>query len=373
MARDIDFYKVLGVERGASQKEIRQAYRALARKYHPDVNPGDAAAEQRFKEISQAYEVLSNPEKRKDYDRFGQAYQQARGASGGAGADDFANFVYSHYGAGSFADIFGDLFGNMYTGGGRARTYAPQTQPSRGPDIEHELEISLADAYRGAERTLNLSIADRCPECDGVGGKTAPCKTCGGSGRSSGGGLFGMGASCPNCQGTGEVITGSCARCGGAGEVARERKIKVKIPAGVDNGSKVRMAGEGARGVRGGPNGDLYLVIRIKPHTYFRRDGDDIHIEVPISFVEATLGARISVPTVEGRVSMNVAPGTRNGQRLRLKGQGFTRLKGRGRGDQYVTVTISVPRKLNAKQREAIEALNKVLHEDPRADLPSGL
>ncbi len=373
MARELDFYKVLGVDRNASQKEIRQAYRALARKHHPDVNPGDQASEQRFKEISQAYEVLSNPEKRKDYDRFGQAYQQARGQGSTGGGDDFANFVYTHYGAGSFADIFGDLFGNMYTGGGRARAHAQEMQPSRGPDIDHEMEISLAEAYSGVEKTLNLSIADRCAECDGVGGTTAPCNTCGGSGRMSGGGIFGMGASCPNCQGTGRVVTGACSRCGGGGEVARERKIKVQIPAGVDNGSKVRIAGEGGRGVRGGPNGDLYLVMRIKPHPYFKREGDGIHIEVPVTFVEAALGARISVPTVEGRVSMNIAPGTRNGQRLRLKGQGFTRLKGRGRGDQYVSVIVSVPKKLNAKQREAVEALGKVLHDDPRADLPSGL
>jgi molecular chaperone DnaJ len=372
MAREIDFYQVLGVERGASQKEIRQAYRKLARKHHPDVNPGDSAAEQRFKEISQAYEVLSDTEKRKDYDRFGQAYQQARGQSGGA-PDDFANFVYTHYGAGSFADIFGDLFGNMYTDGGRTRTAAPQSTPQRGPDIEHEMGITLKEAYTGIEKTLNLSIADRCPDCDGVGGMTATCSNCGGSGRMSSGGLFGMGATCPNCQGSGQVITGSCSRCGGGGEVARERKIKVQIPAGVNTGSRVRIAGEGGRGVRGGTNGDLFLVMNVADHPYFKRDGDDIHVEVPISFVEASLGARISVPTVAGRVAMNISAGTRNGQRLRLKGQGFPKLKGRGKGDQYVTVSVSVPKKLNAKQREAVEALGKVLHDDPRADLPPGL
>ncbi len=371
MAASIDFYQVLGVSRNASQKEIRQAYRKLARKHHPDVNPNDPAAEQRFKEISQAYEVLSSPEKRKDYDRFGQAYQQARQQGGPQAGADFADFVFTQYGAGSFAEIFGDLFGNMHTGGGRARQYAA-TQSQRGPDIEHEMEVSFAEAFNGVEKTLNLRIADRCPDCEGMGGTSQTCPNCGGSGRSSGG-LFGMGSACPQCQGSGQVITGSCPKCGGAGEVARDRRIKVKIPTGVKTGSRVRIAGEGGRGIRGGPNGDLYLIIKVQPHPFFERQGDDIQATVPVTFVEAALGAKVSVPTPDGRVSLTIPAGTRNAQRFRLKGKGFPRLGGHGRGDEYVQVEVSVPRKLNAKQRKAVEELRQVWDEDPRKGLPTGL
>ncbi len=372
MAATLDFYEVLGIDRDASQKEIRQAYRKLARKYHPDVNPGDAAAEQRFKEISQAYEVLSHPDKRQDYDRFGQAYQQARQQGGPQSAQDFAGFVFNQYGAGSFAEIFGDLFGDMYTGGGRARHYAAARQPQRGPDIEHEMEISFREAFSGVEKTLSLRIADRCPECDGIGGTTETCPHCGGSGQISGG-LFGLGSACPQCQGSGQIITGSCPRCGGGGEVARDRKIKVKIPAGVKTGSRVRIAGEGGRGARGGPNGDLYLVIKMQPHNFFTRQDDDIYATVPVTFVEAALGARIAVPTPDGRVNLKIPAGTKNGQKFRLKGKGFPRVNRSGRGDEYVQVEISVPKKLNAKQRKAVEQLQEVWQEDPRKGLPTGL
>lgn len=372
MAAQLDFYQVLGVDRKASQKDIKQAYRRLARKHHPDVNPGDKAAEQRFKEISQAYEVLSNPDKRKQYDRFGQAYQQAQQQGGPQGDVDFADFVYQYGGPGSFADIFGDLFGEFRTGGGRAAHHAATVQQQRGPDIEHPMEIDFREAFTGAQKTLNLSIADRCPQCDGVGGKTETCPACGGSGRGTGGGLFGM-APCPQCQGSGQVVTGSCPGCRGTGETGRERRIKVNIPAGVKTGSKVRIAGEGGRGIRGGPNGDLYLVIQVRPHQFFDRDGDDLHIKVPISFVEAALGAKISVPTPEGRVNLTIPAGTRNGQKFRLRGKGFPKIGGKGHGDLYVEVEISVPKKLNARQRQAVEKLKEVWEEDPRKDLPASL
>ena len=371
MAKNLDFYEVLGVDRGASQKEIRSAYRSLARKHHPDVNPDDPSAEQRFKEISQAYEVLSSPDKRKQYDRFGSAYEQAQQQGARPGNGGFADFVYQTYGSGSFADIFGDVFGDLHTGGGRARAYV-HTEPQRGPNIEHEMKVSFKEAFTGAEKTLNLRIADRCSECEGVGGKTATCPNCNGSGRSSGGGLFGLGASCPQCQGSGQVITGSCPSCGGTGEVARDRRIKVKIPAGVKTGSRVRIAGEGGRGVRGGANGDLHLLMKVDAHPFFDRQGDDIHIKVPVSFPEAALGAKIQAPIPDGQVTVTIPAGTKNGQKLRLKGKGFPRLGG-GRGDEYVQVEVTVPRKLDGKQRKAVEELQKLLTDDPRKDLSTGL
>ncbi len=376
MATNIDFYEVLGVDRNASEKDIRKAYRNLARKYHPDVNPDVPEAEQRFKEISQAYEVLSDKEKRKAYDRFGKEYQQYRrqsGAQSGGPTMDFGDFVFTNFGAGNFADIFGDLFGQMHTSGGRAHRYAAQMQPERGPNIEHQMPISFAEAFTGAEKVLNLRIADRCPDCDGVGGMTETCPECHGTGQSTAGGMPGFRGVCPRCQGSGKTVTAKCPRCGGTGEVARDRKITVKIPAGVKTGSKVRIAGEGGRGVRGGPNGDLYLIIDVEPHKFFKRDGEDVNVTVPITFVEAALGAQISVPTPEGPVSLKIPAGTKSGQKFRLKARGFPRVGRNGRGNQYVTVQISMPAKLSAKQRKAVEELQEVWDEDPRKVLPTGL
>ena len=368
----MDFYELLGVSRSASQKDIRKAYRRLARKYHPDVNPGDAQAEQKYKEISQAYEVLSDAEKRKQYDRFGTAYQQAQ-ASGQAGAQDFGNFVYEHFGAGSFADIFGDLFGDIGVGAGRRRSRVAQ-QPQRGPDIHDRLPVSFAEAIRGAQKSLTLTIADRCPECDGLGGKATTCPTCGGTGVSQqGGGVFSFASACPQCHGSGEIITETCPRCRGGGEVTRVRKLEVKIPVGVQSGHKLRLTGEGGRGFRGGPNGDLILEIEVQEHNFFKRDGDDINIKVPITFVEALRGAGITVPTVNGQVNLKMPPGTHSAQKFRLRGQGAPKIGGRGRGDQYVEVYITTPRKLTRAQRELVDKLADIWTENPRSALPQGL
>lgn len=372
MAKQIDFYEVLGIQRGASEKDIKQAYRRLARKYHPDVNADNPDAERKFKEISQAYSVLSDSKKRAQYDKFGAAYEQARQTGGPQAGGDFADFVYTQYGSGSFADIFGDLFGGMHTGGGRAKSHAQAMGPERGADIDHKMPVTFEEAFHGAEKTLNLRIADRCDKCDGVGAMTETCQQCGGSGRTSGG-LFGMGAACPQCQGSGRVIVGNCPQCRGTGEMARDRKITVKIPAGVKTGSKVRIAGEGGRGARGGPNGNLRLIIDVAPHKYFEREDDNIVARVPVSFAEATLGAKIPVPTPEGRVSLKIPPGTRNGQKFRLKGKGFPRVGGKGSGDEYVITEISVPKHLTQQQRKAVEALNELMTDDPRKDLPTGL
>lgn len=371
MDTNVDFYELLGVSRNATQDEIKKAYRRAARKHHPDVNPGDKAAEEKYKRISQAYEVLSDPEKRRKYDQFGAAWQQAQ-QSGEWQGGDFGNFVYTHFGPGSFEDIFGSLFGNIGTSTGRQRTRV-QRQPERGQDIVHELPLRFAEAINGTQKQLTLSIADRCPECDGLGGKAVTCSACGGSGQSARGGLFGMGSACPQCHGTGEIIQSQCRQCRGGGEVLRERKLTVKIPAGVKTGSKIRLAGEGGRGVRGGPNGDLILALKVEEHPLFRRVGDDVHIELPISFTEAALGATIPVPTVNGRVNLKIPPGTRSGQKFRLKGQGPPVPGTKQRSDQYVEVVITPPRRLSKEQRELLEELAKITDEDPRADLRTTL
>ncbi|MFO7948716.1 MAG: molecular chaperone DnaJ [Armatimonadota bacterium] len=373
MAPDIDFYEVLGVDRDASQDEIKKAYRKLARRYHPDVNPGDEQAEAKFKEVKQAYEVLSDEEKRKQYNRFGKQYQQAQQRGGQYQDVDFSDFIFQQGGPGAFADIFGDLFGEFRTSGGRARRARRAPQQQRGADIQHEMSITFKEAFEGTEKTLNLQIADVCPECDGVGGQTETCPACGGTGRSSQGGFMGMASACPQCQGSGEVISGTCRKCGGTGEVARQRRITVKIPAGVKTGSKVRIGGEGGRGIRGGPNGDLYLIMNVQDHPFFDRDGDDVYCEVPITFAEAALGSKISVPTPEGRVSLTIPPGTSSGQTFRLKGRGFPRLNGSGRGNQYVEVAITVPKRLSRDHKQLIEELEDAWAEDPREGLPGGL
>ena len=368
-----DFYELLGVKRGASEDEIKKAYRKAARKYHPDVNPGDDAAEERYKRISQAYEVLSDAEKRRKYDQYGNAWQQAQ-QSGQAQGADFGNFVYTNYGAGSFEDIFGSLFGNMGAAGPGRQRMRVERQPQRGTDVTHELHVSFADAVRGAEKQLMLSIADKCPECDGVGGQTSTCPMCQGSGQSTRStGFFSVGGSCPQCQGTGEVITSQCPKCRGGGETLRERRLKVKIPAGVKTGSKVRLAQEGGRGVRGGPNGDLILGLTVEEHALFKRVGDDIEVELPVSFTEAALGARVPVPTIHGRVSLTIPAGTKSGQRFRLKGQGPPVPGGKGHADQFVRAVITPPRRVTKEQKELLEELARVTEEDVRAELPEGL
>lgn len=372
MDTNVDFYELLGVERNASEDEVKKAYRRMARKYHPDVNPGDKAAEDKYKQISQAYEVLSDSDKRAKYDQFGSAWQQAQQTGQWQGGD-FRDFVFTNFGAGSFEDIFGSIFGD-FAGGTARRRAGFEASPERGPNISHDLPVTFADAIKGTEKQLTLSIADRCPECEGLGGKTGPCRACGGTGQSSqGGGILGMRMSCPHCQGTGQVVQSQCPKCRGAGEVLRERKLKVRVPAGVKQGSKIRLAGEGGRGRNGGPNGDLILVMNVAEHPFFKRVGDDIEIEVPVSYTEAALGAKILVPTVDGKVSLRVPSGTKSGQKFRLRGQGPLKPGTRDRADQFVQVTINPPRRLTTEQRELLEELQKVTTEDPRADLPTSV
>ena len=370
MDNTTDFYDILGVSRKATQDEVKRAYRKAARKYHPDVNPGDAEAEEKYKGISQAYEVLSDADKRAKYDQYGNAWQQAQ-RSGEWSGGDFGNFVYTNFGAGSFEDIFGSIFGNRGGTPGRQRARV-QRRPERGPDIVHDMGITFSEAVHGTEKQLTLSIADRCPECDGLGGKSAACPACGGTGQSvRGGGRFSIAGACPQCQGAGEVIEAQCGKCRGSGEALRERKLKAKVPPGVKSGSKIRLASEGGRGVRGGPNGDLILHITVDEHPFFRRLGDDVEVELPITFSEAALGARIAVPTVHGSVKLKVPPGTESGQRFRLKGQGPVSPGTKANSDQFVQVSIVPPKRLTGEQKELLEELERISDEDPRADLPS--
>ncbi len=372
MDNTIDFYELLGVDRKATPDDVKKAYRKAARKYHPDVNPGDKKAEEKYKQISQAYEVLSDKEKRAKYDQFGAAWQQAQHSPQWEGVDP-REFFTTNFGAGSFEEIFGSIFGDVGRATGRQRSRA-QVQPQRGANISHELSVTFAEAVKGSQKQLTLSISDICPDCGGLGGKGGPCQACNGSGQSSrGAGMFGLGGACPYCQGTGEVVQSQCQTCRGGGEVLRERKLKVKIPAGVKTGSKIRLAGEGGRGARGGPNGDLILIIDVQEDAFFKRTGDDVEVEVPLSFTEASLGAKISVPTVEGQVSLKVPAGTRSGQRFRLRGQGPAKPGTKTRADEFVKVTIVPPRRLTKEQKELLEELARVTEEDPRADLPDGL
>jgi len=366
MPNDQDFYETLGVPRDATEAQIKKAYRKLARKWHPDVNPGNADAEERFKHISQAYECLSDAEKRAKYDQFGSAWQQAQ-QSGQWQGGDFGNFVYQTYGAGSFADLFGDLFGQMRTGGaGRQRAGVHPPGPEHGQDIVHEMAIEFDEAIHGGQKAMTLSIADRCPECGGVGGQTVTCQSCKGTGAGQGG-FMGFATTCPACQGTGQQIKSRCGHCAGGGEALRTRRINVKIPAGVNTGSKIRLAGEGGRGARGGPDGDLILVLHVRPHKLFHREGDDIHVKVPVKFVEASLGGKISVPTVDGKVTLTIPPGTQTGQKFRLRGQGAP--KSGGKGDQYVEVYLVAPKHLSKRQKELLEEFAQTWEEDVRDGL----
>ena len=369
----VDYYEMLGVPKTASAVEIRKAYRKLARKHHPDVNPGDAAAEEKYKQLSQAYEVLSDKDKRQEYDQYGAAFQQAQ-AGGQWQGGDFGDYVYTNFGAGGFQDIFGDLFGNTGAQVGRQRGRTGPQPAQRGQDIHYRLNVSFADAVKGAKRDLSFTVADRCAECDGLGGKAAPCPTCKGSGQSGQRGFFGMPASCPQCQGSGEIITERCPTCRGGGEVVRDRQVALKIPAGVHSGQMLRLGGEGGRGFRGAPNGDLILELQVEDHPFFKRDEqDNITIELPISVVEALQGAKVRVPTVEGAVTLTVPAGTSSGQQFRLKGQGAPKRGSQAKGDEYVTVKISVPKHLSKEQKEAVERLAETSTEEPRKGMAEGL
>jgi molecular chaperone DnaJ len=358
-----DLYSVLGVDKKASPAEIKKAYRKLARKYHPDTNAGDTQAEERFKEISAAYDILGDPDKRKQYDRgglFGGA-----GRAGGPGPAGGPNFD-----AGSFSDILSNLFGGAAGG----RTSQRGARAERGRDLEAEVSISFEQAIEGAQIPLAVPTSQMCGTCHGTGAKpgTAPkvCPRCQGRGiESQGQGLFSISQPCSECGGTGAIIEDPCPTCQGAGSVRTIKKYRVNIPAGVRDGSRVRLAGKGEPGRSGGPAGDLYVITRVSESPVFKRKGDHVEVEVPLTIPEAIRGAEVEVPTLGGRKTLRVPAGTKHGTVQRLRGEGPPRLSGKGRGDIHYRFVIEVPAKLSDEQSEAVEKLSEVMNGNPRARL----
>ena len=363
MAEKRDYYEVLGIQKGASEDEIKKAYKKLARKYHPDMNPGDKEAEEKFKEVNEANEVLSDPEKKARYDQFGFAGvdpNYGAGAGGGAygGGFDF----------GDLGDIFGSFFGGGFGGGQRRNPNAPQ----RGESIRASVSVSFTEAAFGCEKSVTLERSEQCPTCKGNGcapGTTPEiCPDCHGTGtvqtrRQTPMGVFASNGPCRKCGGTGRLIHQPCPDCRGTGAVRKRKTINVNIPAGIDHGQTISLRGQGNAGRNGGPAGDLLITVMVQPHELFRRDGVDVFCEAPITFTQAVLGAELEIPTIDGKVKYSIPEGTQTGTVFRLKGKGIPVLNGRGRGDQYVTVTIETPRNLNKEQKEALRKFSETLGE----------
>lgn len=365
MAGNEDYYKVLGLTKSATSDEIKRAYRKLAVKYHPDKNPGNKAAEEKFKKVSEAYEVLSDPKKRADYDQFGpDMFNRAAGGAGGPGG----GYSYS----GNFRnpnDLFRDIFGQAGTqgmdasffedllGGGRGKRGRRSAHGQQGANLQYELDVTLDEAFTGVDKQFRFSRQTPCTVCGGSGadpaaGKTT-CPQCHGSGQVQG--LFGMPQACPQCGGSGQIVKAPCRACGGQGRVQAARDLKVHIPAGVDNGSKLRIPKEGEAGVQGGAPGDLYVIVRLLPHPVFKRDGLNLICELPVPFATAVGGGIIDVPTMTGKVRMKVPEGTQSGATLRIKGRGFPALKGGGKGDQLVRIQVETPVALTKQQKDLLK------------------
>ncbi|CAN7734547.1 MULTISPECIES: molecular chaperone DnaJ [Duganella] len=350
-----DFYETLGVAKNASEDEIKKSYRKLAMKYHPDRNPDSKESEEKFKEVKEAYEMLTNPEKREAYDRYGHAgVDPNMGGGGGFGG-----------GAGGFGDAFGDIFGDIF-GGGRGRSQGPQVY--RGADLRYNLEITLEQAAHGFDTTIRVPSWDKCDTCHGSGAKpgTSPvtCSTCAGHGQvRMQQGFFSIQQTCPKCHGTGKIIPEPCAACSGQGRIKRNKTLEVKIPVGIDNGMRIRSSGNGEPGTNGGPSGDLYVEIHIKPHSVFQREGDDLHCEMPISFAKAALGGDIEVPTLSGKVSFTIPEGTQSGKTFRLKGKGIKGVRSGFAGDLFCHVAVETPVKLTEKQKDMLRDFEKLTTE----------
>ena len=369
MADKRDYYEVLGVTKGASADEIKSAYRKLAMKYHPDRNPDNPEAKEKFTEISEAYEVLSNPEKRQRYDQFGH-----QGVNFGPGGFDFGR-DFSHFQDVDLGDILGSIFGggggggfSSFFGGGRQRRQADPNAPRRGDDMTFRLEIDFDEAIFGSERTIDLTLPSQCPDCGGsgaaAGSKRVTCKTCGGRGVViGGGGFFQVRQTCPTCGGEGSVIEKPCKKCRGLGHVTAPQHIALKIPAGVDSGSRLRLAGKGGGGLRGGENGDLYVLLSVRDSEIFERDGLDLYVNVPVSPVAAALGGEVAVPTPEGEARLKIPAGTPNGKVFRLRGKGVVSLRGGAPGDLDARIVFEVPANLDRRQRELLEEFAKISRE----------
>ena len=358
-----DYYEVLGVSKGASEDEIKRAYKKLARKYHPDMNPGDKEAEEKFKEVNEANEVLSDPEKKARYDQFGFAGVDPSYGAGAGGAGGYGG----GFDFGDLGDIFCSFFGGGF-GGGQTRRNGPQ----RGESIRASVAVTFTEAAFGCEKEVSIERSEQCASCKGSGcapGTTPEiCPDCHGSGmvqvqQRTPMGVFASSRPCQRCRGTGKIIHQPCADCGGSGAVRKRKTIKVTIPAGIDHGQTISLRGQGNAGKNGGPAGDLLITVMVRPHELFRREGNDVFCEAPITFRQAVLGATLEIPTIDGPVKYDIPEGTQTGTVFRLRGKGIPALNGRGRGDQYVTVTIETPRNLNREQKEALKRFDETLGE----------
>lgn len=344
-----DYYDILGVDKDASQKEIKKAYRKLAKKYHPDMNDGDEKSSEKFKEISEAYEILSDPDKRKRYDQYGHS---------GINEDDFNFDDFARGGFGGFEDIF-----DMFFGGGMGGRSSRRRGPQRGRDLQYKLSISFEEAAFGAKKKITIPRTETCPECNGTGAENEEdvqtCPKCNGQGKirvtqQTPFGQFAQTKTCDRCGGTGTIVENPCSNCQGTGKVNRRRQLTINIPAGVNDGSKLRMSGEGEAGEKGARSGDLYIIINVETHEIFDRKGDDIYCEVPINFVQATLGDEIKVPTLDGKVKFKIPEGTQPGTTFRLKNKGITHLNRSGKGDQYIKAKVVIPEKLDQEQKDLL-------------------
>jgi molecular chaperone DnaJ len=357
------YYESLEVDRSADDGAVKQAFRKLAMKWHPDKNPGDSSCEVKFKEINEAYEILKDPDKRAAYDRFGHAaFEQGNGGGGHGFGSDFAH---------TFSDIFEDLFG--MGGGGGGRRGGGQGR-ERGSDLRYNMEITLEEAFEGKTAQIRIPTSVACETCSGTGAKAGskpkPCATCGGAGKiRHAQGFFTLERTCPTCQGRGQVIDDPCASCSGAGRVTRERMLSVNIPAGVEDGTRIRLAGEGEAGLRGGPPGDLYIFLSLAPHEFFQRDGADLHCRVPVSMITAALGGEFEVPAIDGsKARVKVPAGTQTGRRFRLTAKGMPVLRSKQLGDMYVQVSVETPQNLTKKQRELLAEFEKLSSEQTQPE-----
>lgn len=348
-----DYYEILGVERGASDEELKKAYRKQAVKFHPDKNPGDKTAEENFKQLGEAYEVLSDPQQRAVYDRHGHAAFDKRAGGGGFGRSQQAH----HDPFDIFREVFGggSILDELFGGASR-----DPNAPQRGDDLRYDLEITFEEAANGCEREIAVTKPARCNDCSGTGAepgsKVRTCTTCGGRGQViSSRGIFSVAQPCPHCRGAGRVIEKPCHTCRGAGRLDQPSKIKLRIPAGVDTGSRLRSSGNGEAGSRGGPSGDLYVVLHVKPHGLFQREGDDLLCEIPVDFVQAALGAEIEVPVLGGKTEIKIPAGTQPGTMFRLKGKGIRNVQGHGQGDLHVRINVEVPTQLTGAQKAKLQ------------------
>lgn len=361
-----DYYEVLGVSRSATEDELKKAYRKLAKQYHPDLNPGDKAAEAKFKEVNEAYEILSDQQKRERYDRFGFAGVDPSYGGGTAGAGGFGGF--------DMGDIdLGDLFGSFFGGGFGGQTRSNPNAPRKGETLRASLTISFEEAAFGCEKEITLNRSESCDQCHGTGcapGTSADtCPDCRGTGtvrvtRGGGAFTFQTSAPCARCSGTGRIIHSPCDKCHGTGQVRKQKKLTVTIPAGIDNGQAVSLRGQGGAGFNGGPAGDLLVSVTVRPSDKFERDGTSVYYQQAVTFAQAALGAKLTIPTIDGNVEYNLPKGTQPGTIFRLRGKGIPSVNGRGRGDQYVTVTVQVPTSLNREQEEALKAFAETMGED---------